>query len=337
MITPCPACGVEMPQAQLNSHLATCKAALARLPATSRRSGPSAGRPASGRAKGRSEATDLSAVALQPTGSDGRVPCTICGRKFSPDRIAKHQFICSGLKHGPPAKTQAHSSEVALSNGRRSASPPLPGCRSCAGTSTLRRPGAAASGNGSSQGVRRQAPAAAPRPKASNWRAQSEGLRAALQAARGQRVSSGSGDYIVERAGGGGGCGDLRTANGELLCTHCGRTFAPKAWERHEPQCKFIVNKPRPPPRSPPAGRAAAATFRGAEVSRHAARPGARAAAATVRGSARGPASRPASHGACACGMSGGGGGGISASNFTSADNPLGVMCSYHHGSQPGR
>jgi len=39
-------------------------------------------------------------LALADAEADGRVPCARCGRKFAPDRIAQHQYICSQLKRG---------------------------------------------------------------------------------------------------------------------------------------------------------------------------------------------------------------------------------------------
>ena len=39
-------------------------------------------------------------------------------------------------------------------------------------------------------------------------------------------------------------------------CPHCGRTFAPKAADRHIPKCAVTANRPKPPPafRSPSRG-----------------------------------------------------------------------------------
>ena len=253
MIIPCPACGCELPQSQLNAHLATCKAALSRMPGRRTLQGPPS------KVKGQSDALDLSTVAINPVGPDGRVPCSVCTRRFSPDRIAAHQYICAGLKHGPPGTTRAHQGEDQLgllSSMRRTRAP----CRCGSSTQSGER-GIHAGGRGivvSSRGSKGggggkgcgfgQATARDPAQRAAPyWKLQSEEFRNAMRAARGEGPLCGNGrSYNSSGGGGGGGAG---SANGELWCKHCGRTFAPNAWERHEPQCKNTINKPKPPPR----------------------------------------------------------------------------------------
>ena len=137
MITPCPACGMEMRNAELNLHMASCTAAKQRFSGagggTSRGSSSKLGRSADAERRGKvgfgcedgscgdfaagcsggggggavssksvsaSRPRAATSMAVTPAGPDGRVPCARCGRGFAPDRIAKHQFICAGLKHG---------------------------------------------------------------------------------------------------------------------------------------------------------------------------------------------------------------------------------------------
>jgi len=44
---------------------------------------------------------------LQPAGSDDRLPCPCCGRKFAPDRLDTHHAICSKNKGIAPPKQNA--------------------------------------------------------------------------------------------------------------------------------------------------------------------------------------------------------------------------------------
>ena len=50
---------------------------------------------------------------------------------------------------------------------------------------------------------------------------------------------------------------DLETSDFRQ-CPHCGRTFNPKAWERHVPHCAKTRNRPKPPPGRRALGRGAA-------------------------------------------------------------------------------
>ena len=253
MMVPCPACNMEMPQAELNLHMMQCKAATQRFSdfgggrggrggARSSR-GPSCGECSSGpvSAAAVSAARKRPPMAIQPVDMDGRVPCARCGRKFSPDRIAKHQYICAGLKHGP-----ARSPQLAAALGSSRARRPIQQARRVSGTCSAR------------------ATSAAPRrPASSHWRQESLAFREAIRAARGGGRAGGGGGGggkggkggnggrgAASNNGGGAGAygGGSRGADRFEACPHCGRTFAPAAWERHVPLCQHIVNKPRPPP-----------------------------------------------------------------------------------------
>lgn len=253
MCVSCPACGAEMPQTELNAHMACCRMAAQRFGGGGgyggTRSDSRMQRPAatSSRQKQRAPPT----LAIQPPEADGRVPCARCGRKFAPDRIAQHQYICAGLKRGP---AQAPKTVAALVN-----------------------PAATAMSSG-----RARESAAGRRPQmncASQWREESNAFREAIRAARGQPAArsypstahagradssgrsgasgySGGGGYGGSAgyssgpgyAAGGAYGGGARGADRFEPCPHCGRTFAPAAWERHVDKCAHIVNKPAAPP-----------------------------------------------------------------------------------------
>ena len=213
---------MEMPQSELNAHMSRCRAAVQRFGGIDRRAVPTihGGADAVSAAKvsaNRSRPT----LALAAKEQDGRVPCARCGRKFAPDRIAKHQYICSGLKHGPPRKP----AQVATTAARQVAS------TRTAGMAPRRQIGQGGRAAMASQGRRRSS--------SSKWQEQSQAFRQAIRAARGGGGGAvGGGAY---RGGGGG-------ADRFEPCPHCRRTFAPSAWERHVEHCEHIINKPAPPP-----------------------------------------------------------------------------------------
>jgi hypothetical protein len=244
MVVPCPACGLEVRQGQLNDHMFTiCKVARKQMAPPSpgggkshrvgspgrQRSGagtersssssslrarsPASSRtPRSARSEGRKPVQPL---AVQPADADGRVPCGRCGRKFAPDRIAQHQYICAQLKRGPakpPAEVSERARQLASGGAPTQTRTPLGGRggRGGGGGGTGAR--AASAGRGGAR--------AAPRHLGPGWREQSHLLREAMQAAReGRAVRSGraSGDrgggFVLDTEfdgsnfGGGGGGG----------------------------------------------------------------------------------------------------------------------------------
>ena len=104
MVVECPACSMQLPQAELNRHMAKCKAARMQFDSQRQRS----------RRAGSAAPPKAPPMPIQPQSLDGRVPCARCGRKFSPDRIAKHQHICAGLKHGPARRVGLDASMSGL-------------------------------------------------------------------------------------------------------------------------------------------------------------------------------------------------------------------------------
>ena len=246
-MVPCPACGADFPQGELNDHMSRCRAASQRFGnggTFSRPSGKlglaSGNNCSSSSCCGSGGAVNANAVngnrqrpsksmVIQPADADGRVPCARCGRRFAPDRIAKHQYICTGLKHGP-----ARSPTQVAATARKAAAPMVLGRRRSLSSKAPPRGG----GGGGQVPFRAR----------STWREASRDLRSAIRAARGIGYAppsySGGGSRGREGAYGGGRGGADRFEP----CPHCGRTFAPAAWERHVDKCQNIVNKPRPPP-----------------------------------------------------------------------------------------
>ena len=148
--------------------------------------------------------------AIGETDADGRVPCARCGRKFAPDRIAQHQFICVQLKRGPakpPEEVRQRAEQITQSTNWRPGARVVGGGRGRGARGTAGPSGSGGRGGAAARGPARPAPA----PASSKWRAQSMELQAAMRAARagarhGARAGSsgggwGGGDTVV---GGGG-------------------------------------------------------------------------------------------------------------------------------------
>ena len=169
----------------------------------------------------------------------GLLPCAVCGRKFSADRLGVHQNICRKAHNNRrPVFDGASMRQRAMAEENGLAAPPR------------RRPG------------RRRPPSADARPPAppkKNWRAESNAFRAMVRDARRMTVAEKAGvplrDIQPSRAAQD--AYDLETSDFRQ-CPHCGRTFNPKAWERHVPHCAKTRNRPKPPPGRRAFGRGAA-------------------------------------------------------------------------------
>ena len=102
MKVPCPGCKAEIPNAKLNAHLAQCAEFGG---GRTSKGGESAGGRGGGGSGGKDGGgTSNATVGLMPPCADGRIPCARCGRKFSAERIASHQYICTHLKNMVPSK-----------------------------------------------------------------------------------------------------------------------------------------------------------------------------------------------------------------------------------------
>ena len=109
MVVPCPYCQLEMRQAELSAHMMTCRRAPPR-PKLSSKSRPAACTADNVRRevhaldgiKGGCErrGADVRWTAQPPSDmhvtciEGGRMPCSVCGRRFALDRIAVHTAIC---------------------------------------------------------------------------------------------------------------------------------------------------------------------------------------------------------------------------------------------------
>jgi len=262
MVMPCPACGMEMAQAHINAHMAhECRAVRSRCGAASNcKAGRGCGAPGGSTLAPRSGAGATSRpLAFQLPGTDGRVPCAVCGRKFAPDRIAKHQYVCAGLKRGP-ARRPGCGSQPTL--GARPLPPPTQSRTPKAPTVSRPQPRKGAN-------VHRHCSDSTRAHAAPSWRQQSNDLRAAMRAAK-------------------------------------AASAAAPGPQRKQPSA------PANERRSAGAGTRASAPSSRSGLAQHAVR---------IR------TSSSCSRGPVVGGAAFGGGGGISNSNLTSADNPFAAQC----------
>ena len=217
MIVLCPACGVEVAQLHLSEHMSReCKVikrqtmamqGRAPSPKGSRRgpqtergprrsSGASATSSSTGPKTERSQPPPHSFAVAAPD-PDGRVACARCGRKFAPDRIAQHQFICVQLKRGPARQP----SEVAQEAKQR-----VQTMVSVSRAASSRLNGRGRGRGGASAvagGAGRTPPRGAPK---SSWREQSYALQEAIRNARMVQKPHGGSRSGVGTAAGRGGC-----------------------------------------------------------------------------------------------------------------------------------
>ena len=169
----------------------------------------------------------------------GLLPCAVCGRKFSADRLGVHQNICRKAHNNRrPVFDGASMRQRAMAEENGLAAPPR------------RRPG---------RRRPQSSDARPPAPPKKNWRAESNAFRAMVRDARRMTVAEKAGvplrDIQPSRAAQD--AYDLETSDFRQ-CPHCGRTFNPKAWERHVPHCAKTRNRPKPPPGRRALGRGAA-------------------------------------------------------------------------------
>ncbi|CAH2094295.1 unnamed protein product [Euphydryas editha] len=146
--------------------------------------------------------------------------CSICGRNFAPDRLAKHQEICKKThsKKRKPFDVLKHR---------------LAGTEAEPFINKLRK----STTNPSSTKVQK--------PATSSWRQKHEEFIQAIRAAK----------QVQAHLNAGGKLSDLPppppSENPDYVqCPHCKRRFSPGAAERHVPKCaNYQFNKPKQPPR----------------------------------------------------------------------------------------
>ncbi|CAH0678721.1 unnamed protein product [Chilo suppressalis] len=154
-------------------------------------------------------------------GSGGSgTPCTVCGRRFAPDRLPKHQEICkkAHAKKRKPFDALKHR---------------LAGTEAEPFINKLRKTGA----NPSSNKVASTKPVGN-----NNWRQKHEEFIQAIRAAK----------QVQAHLNAGGKLSDLPppppSENPDYVqCPHCSRRFNQSAAERHIPKCSsYQFNKPKP-------------------------------------------------------------------------------------------
>eukprot|EP01063_Lacrimia_lanifica_P014929 TRINITY_DN2151_c0_g1_i4.p1 TRINITY_DN2151_c0_g1~~TRINITY_DN2151_c0_g1_i4.p1 ORF type:complete len:885 (+),score=216.08 TRINITY_DN2151_c0_g1_i4:120-2657(+) len=157
-------------------------------------------------------------------GSVDLVPCSICGRRFAAERLAKHENVCR--------KTSTKKRRVFNSTRHRT------------------------EGTDAAQFAHKVPSASTTEKKESGaWKSKSNAFREAMKQAREVKECMAAGKplpppaYTREED-------DTRTP-----CPHCGRKFAPDVADRHIPKCAGTINKPKAPPqrRSVPSGPVGAA------------------------------------------------------------------------------
>ena len=153
-------------------------------------------------------------------------PCSICGRKFDPERIQRHEQACQTITSGCKKRKTFDSHKNRIK-----------GTEMEGNQRTFNRD------------VKKKGGRAAPAPQAapSKWRQQHN------EFIRGIRSAKGVQSHIAK----GGDVRDLPapppTHNPDYVpCPSCGRTFAPQAAERHIPRCGNTMGKAKPlGPRTP--------------------------------------------------------------------------------------
>ena len=152
--------------------------------------------------------------------TDPRAPCRHCGRRFAPDRIQKHEGACESLGKATRAAFDATTQRLA---GVAQPTLPVYKRRSQPQVVEYPRPGEelGIDSHSSDDGAPRAAAAASVSSESANDDAMAVHAAAATAAA----------DDPCQPTS---------------RCRHCGRSFAPAAYARHEPKCATIVNKPKP-------------------------------------------------------------------------------------------
>ncbi|XP_063367634.1 zinc finger C2HC domain-containing protein 1C [Cydia amplana] len=157
-------------------------------------------------------------AAASSSAAGAGVPCSVCGRRFAEDRLAKHEGICRR------AQTKKRKPFDALKHR-------LAGTEAEPFISKLRKSNTASN-----------AAPAKPKPLNNSWRQKHEEFIQAIRAAK----------QVQQHLAAGGKLSDLPppppSENPDYVqCPHCSRRFNQAAAERHIPKCaSFQFNKPKP-------------------------------------------------------------------------------------------
>ena len=146
-------------------------------------------------------------------------PCESCGRKFNEKALARHARSC--------AKAQAKRKAFDAAKNRQAEGATMAAQRLDAERRAFK---------GRSYGEERAVPAK----KVPKWKQQSEQLRRATGAPPAASSSSGGGG-----GGGGGAPAEPYVDPSYVQCPNCQRRFNEHAAERHIPQCKNILARPK--------------------------------------------------------------------------------------------
>lgn len=224
----CPYCSVEVTQLDLPKHIERCPKGAARRQQGRGGGGKDETRSGGGGGGGRPQTS-----AGPPGGDgqfdaevldDGRMRCIYCGRYFNPERLDKHQQICSNLKNARPKGPDGQPTQT---------------CRKVFNAEAQRVGGGPCFVTPEKYEQKQKATQMAlqrerKKHQSAKWRREHEDFLAACRAGKGDET--------------------LRTPaspaqhHGKVQCPHCARYFDANAAERHIPICANVVNRARPPP-----------------------------------------------------------------------------------------
>jgi hypothetical protein len=187
--------------------------------------------------------------------ANGFVPCVVCGRSFSSDRVGIHQRICRKIvakanARAPYDPVQARTGDLRRDEGSSS----FPSKRS-GGRAQSKQQEPAVRSRFAKPGPQRMLVTEPPAASASSngkkmpdWKKKHLDFQNNIKEAK----------KIQRFLDNGGNVRDLppmqqsNTPSHEeesfQSCPYCNRTFNPKAAERHIPKCKDMINRPKPPP-----------------------------------------------------------------------------------------